>query len=72
MEEQPVGPLRVRGEGERGPGPAHVRRQGPHDGVVASQTVAVVVVVDDRHLDGHAVEVDHAVNDAWRLRCRNP
>lgn len=72
VEEQPVGPLRVRGEGEGGAGPAHVGRQRPHDGVVASQPVAVVVVVHDGDLDGHAVEVDHAVNHARRLRGRDP
>lgn len=71
VEEQPVGPVRVRGEGQGGPGPAHVRRQRPHDGVVASEAVAVVVVVDYSDLDGHAVEVYHAVDDARRLGCRN-
>lgn len=71
VEEQPVGPVRVRSEGERWPGPANIWRQGPHDGVVASEAVAVVVVVDYGDFNGHSVEVDHAVNHAGGLGCRN-
>ncbi len=71
VEEQSVGPLRVRSEGERWPGPADIRRQSPHDGVVASEAVTVVVVVDYGDFDSHAVEVDHAVDHAGGLGCRN-
>lgn len=70
VKEQAVGPLRVGSEGERRPGSSDVGRQSPHDGVVASEAVAVVVVVDYGHFDGHAVEVDHAVDHAGGLgRC---
>lgn len=69
VEEQPVGPLCVWSEGERCPGPADVWRQSPHDGVVASEALAVVVVVDNSDLDGHAVEVDHTVDHSWGLGC---
>lgn len=71
VEEQSVGPLRVRREGESRPGPAHVRRQSPHDGVVAPEPLAVVVVVHYGDFDGHAVEVDHAVDHGRRLGCRD-
>ncbi len=67
VEEQPVGRLCVWSEGERWPGPAHIWRQSPHDGVVASESVTVVVVVDYGDFDGHAVEVDHAVDHAGSL-----
>jgi len=69
MEEQPVGPLRVRSEGKSRPGPADVRRQRPHDGVIASEAFGVVVVVHDGDFDRHAVEVDHAVDHVGGLGC---
>lgn len=72
VEEQPVRPLCIWGEGERRPWSANIGRQRPHDGVVASEAVAVIVVVDYSDLDGHAVEVNHAVDNAWRLCCCNP
>lgn len=62
VEEEAVGSVGVRREGEGGPGATNVWRQRPHDGVVATEAVAVVVIVDDGHLDRHAVEVDHAVD----------
>lgn len=71
MEEEPVGPLCVWSEGERRPGSAHIRRQSPHDGVVASEAVTVVVVVDYGDFDGHAVEVNHTVDHTGGLGCRN-
>lgn len=69
VKEQAVGPLRVRGDGESRPWSANVGRQRSHDGVVASEAVAVIVVVDYRDLDGHAVEVDHAVDHVGGLSC---
>lgn len=72
VEEQPVRSLCVWGERERRPWSANIGRQSPHDGVVASEAVAVVVVVDYSDLDGHAVEVNHAVNNAWGLCCCHP
>lgn len=79
MKEQTVGQLCVRGDGESCPGSAHVGGQRSHDGVVASEAVAVIVVVDYRDFDSHAVEVDHAVNhvgglsccDAWEKQSKN-
>lgn len=71
VEEQPVGPLCVWSEGKGRPGPPDVRRQSPHDGVVASEAVAVVVVVDYGDFNSHAVEVDHPVDHAGGLGCRN-
>lgn len=62
VEEEAVSGVRVGGEGEGGPGAAHVGGQRPHYGVVATQPVAVVVIVDDGHLDRHAVEVNHSVD----------
>lgn len=67
VEEQPVRPLCVWSEGQRWPGSADVRGQSPHDGVVASEAVAVVVVVDYGDFDRHAVEIDHAVDHAGGL-----
>ncbi|TNN67932.1 hypothetical protein EYF80_021901 [Liparis tanakae] len=69
MEEQPVGPLRVRSEGQSRPGPPDIRGQRPHDGVIASEAFRVVVVVHDGDLDRHAVEVDHAVDHVGGLGC---
>lgn len=71
VKEQTVRRLRLGGKRERWPGPTDVRRQSPHDGIVASEAVAVVVVVDDGDFDGHAVEVHHSVDDAGGLGCRH-
>ena len=71
MEEQSVGPLRVWSEGKSWPGPADIGRKSPHDGVVASEAVTVVVVVDYGDFDRHAVEIDHAVDHAGGLGCCN-
>jgi len=82
VKEQAVMPLCVWSDRERWPGSADIRRQGPHDGIVASEAVAVVVVVDYGDFDGHAVEVHHSVDhgrglcccDTWekKLRCSVP
>lgn len=69
MKEQTVGQLCVRGDGESCPGSAHVGGQRSHDGVVASEAVAVIVIVDYCDFDSHAVEVDHAVNHVGGLSC---
>ena len=70
MKEEAVGSVGVRREGVGRPGATNVWRQRPHDGVVAAEAVAVVVIVDDGHLDSHAVEVDHGVDYGGRLgRC---
>lgn len=71
VEEQPVGAVGLRRERQRRPRSTHVWRKSPHDGVVASEAVAVVVVVHDGDLDRHAVEVDHAVDNSGGLRRRN-
>lgn len=69
VEEQALRPLGVWGDGERWPGPTDIRRQSPHDGVVASEAVTVVVVVDYGDFDRHAVQVDHTVDHAGGLSC---
>lgn len=68
VEEQPVGSVALRSERQRRSRSSHVWRQSSHDGVVASEAVAVIVVVHDGDLDGHAIEVDHAVDHGGGLR----
>lgn len=71
MKQQALGPVWVRVEGQRRPRPTDVRRQSPHDGVVASEPVTVVVVVNDGDFDGHAIQVNHAVDHGGGLRRSN-
>lgn len=71
VKEQTVDPLRVWSEGERWPRTTHIGGQRPHDGVVASEAITVIVVVNDGDFHGHAVEVNHAVDHTGRLSCCN-
>lgn len=67
MEEKAIRYIGLGCQGQGGTRAAHVGGQCPHDGVVPSQTVAVVMIVDDGDLHRHAVEVYYPVDHCWRL-----
>lgn len=71
VKEEPVGPIYFWCEGQSRSGSAHVWRESPHDGIVASEAVAVVVVVHYGDFDSHAIEIHHTIDHARGLRCRN-
>lgn len=71
VEEQALRSLSVWSEGQSWPGPSDIRRQSPHDGIVASEAVTVVVVVDYGDFDSHAVQVNHTIDHTRGLGCSN-